>query len=254
MAGEMKLALVAHRGWSALFPENTLPAFAAAVSAGVDEIEFDLRLTRDEILVASHDESVDRISDLTGAVSGLSADELGTASMRMPTGGWARGLGFTRATTLMEYFRGKVGMNIHVKSVADTDAVLEAIARLELPLGSPDVYIAGSPELLDRAAILIPDLPRCCLDSSNDPDAMLKAASALDCVRVQFRRNGYDPSHVEIARRRGIVPNLFWADDLEEAERAVRSGIVGLLTNDVGPVLSHLEAVGLWTRSRPVGA
>lgn len=249
MRGEMKLEVVAHRGWSALFPENTLPAFAAAVSAGADQIEFDLRLTRDEVLVLSHDESADRISDLTGPVSGFLADELLRASMRMPTGGWAKGLGFTRATTVIEYFGGKVGMNIHVKSVADLDAILAAVARLDLPRGSPDVYIAGSPELLERAAVLVPDLPRCCLDSSNDADEMLKAASALSCARVQFRRNRYDPSHVETALDRGIAPNLFWADDLEEAERAVRGGIVGLLTNDAGPVLSHLEAVGLWTRT-----
>ena len=37
----------AHRGLSALVPENTLPAFAAAYALGADEIEFDVRLTCD---------------------------------------------------------------------------------------------------------------------------------------------------------------------------------------------------------------
>lgn len=245
--------MVAHRGWSSRFPENTLPAFGAAVSAGADEIEFDLRLTRDEVLVLSHDESTERVSDLTGAVSGFLADELATASLRMPGGGWAPGLGFTRADTLMESFRGRVGMNMHVKQAADPDAVLQVLARMGPPLNAPDVYLAGSPDLLERAAVLVPDLPRCCLDSSNDADAMLRAAAELGCVRVQFRRGRYDPGHVEEARRRGLVPNLFWADDVHEAERAVRGGIVGLLTNDVGPVLTHLSAVGLWTRGRPPG-
>lgn len=244
-----KPVVIAHRGWSSLFPENTLPAFAAAVSAGADEIEFDVRLTGDEALVLSHDASAERVSDLTGAVSGFRAEELAKASMRMPNGGLARGLGFTSAATVITHFRGKVGMNIHVKEPTDEDAVIGAVARLGPPLGASDVYLAGSPELLERAAILIPELPRCCLDSSNDPDVMLDAAAELSCVRVQFRRGGYDPAHVELARERGLVPNLVWADDLDEAERAVRNGIVGLLTNDVGPVSTHLAELGLWERA-----
>ena len=45
----------AHRGVSALMPENTLPAFAAALALGADEIEFDVRMTKDGKMVVSHD-------------------------------------------------------------------------------------------------------------------------------------------------------------------------------------------------------
>ena len=45
----------AHRGLSKLMPENTLPAFAAALSLGADEIEFDIRLTKDQKLIVAID-------------------------------------------------------------------------------------------------------------------------------------------------------------------------------------------------------
>ena len=56
----------AHRGLSALMPENTLPAFAAALAFGAQEIEFDVRLTKDYQLIVSHDGTLERISDGCG--------------------------------------------------------------------------------------------------------------------------------------------------------------------------------------------
>ena len=54
---------IAHRGYSARYPENTLVAFAKAVEAGADMIELDVRLSKDRRLVVIHDERIDRTSD-----------------------------------------------------------------------------------------------------------------------------------------------------------------------------------------------
>ena len=54
MAGKKPL-IIAHRGASGLAPENTLPAFRAAIAAGADGIEFDVQLTRDGQAVVVHD-------------------------------------------------------------------------------------------------------------------------------------------------------------------------------------------------------
>ena len=59
----------AHRGDNYCAPENTLPAFALAVQKGAHQIEFDLRVTRDEQLIVIHDETVDRTTDGTGRAS-----------------------------------------------------------------------------------------------------------------------------------------------------------------------------------------
>lgn len=55
--------VAAHRGWSEKYPENTMPAFKAAVALGVDQIETDVRVTKDGELVIFHDESVGRTTD-----------------------------------------------------------------------------------------------------------------------------------------------------------------------------------------------
>src|SRR5437773_11688275 len=44
-----------HRGARAMRPENTLPAFEYAIAAGVDVLELDLAVTKDNVLVVSHD-------------------------------------------------------------------------------------------------------------------------------------------------------------------------------------------------------
>lgn len=69
--------LVAHRGGAKLAPENTLEAFRDAVEVwGADQLELDVRLTADGHVVVIHDETVDRTTNGTGRVDGLSLAEL----------------------------------------------------------------------------------------------------------------------------------------------------------------------------------
>ena len=58
-----------HRGFNSVAPENTLPAFASAVSLGAEEIEFDLWPTADGEIVVCHDPTVDRTTDGTGSIN-----------------------------------------------------------------------------------------------------------------------------------------------------------------------------------------
>ena len=53
-------SLCAHRGFSSVAPENSMPAFGAAVALGAEEIEFDLWSTKDGVLVSCHDETLER--------------------------------------------------------------------------------------------------------------------------------------------------------------------------------------------------
>jgi glycerophosphoryl diester phosphodiesterase len=60
--------LVAHRGWAARYPENTLPALAEAVSAGARFVEIDVQLSSDARPVLFHDRTLDRMCDAGGPV------------------------------------------------------------------------------------------------------------------------------------------------------------------------------------------
>jgi glycerophosphoryl diester phosphodiesterase len=66
----------AHRGASARAPENTLEAFALGLEDGAGALEMDVHLTRDWEVVVIHDDTVDRTTDGSGAVSGMTLEEL----------------------------------------------------------------------------------------------------------------------------------------------------------------------------------
>ncbi|GIU82868.1 MAG: hypothetical protein D6687_04900 [Acidobacteria bacterium] len=68
--------IIAHRGVSAVAPENTIISFKKALEAGVDGIECDIRLTKDGIPIIFHDATLKRMANLPVYVSKLSFDEL----------------------------------------------------------------------------------------------------------------------------------------------------------------------------------
>lgn len=70
------VTVIGHRGIAAAYPENTLISFEKAVEAGVDAIEFDVHMTRDEQLVVTHDPTVNRCSNGTGDVNSYTLNQL----------------------------------------------------------------------------------------------------------------------------------------------------------------------------------
>ncbi len=73
---EHNIYVAGHRGWPAVYPENTLAGFKAAIALGVDQIETDIRVTRDGELVLIHDATVDRTTNGSGKVSDYTLAEL----------------------------------------------------------------------------------------------------------------------------------------------------------------------------------
>ena len=71
----------AHRGGSALAPENTLAAFDNGLALGADGLELDVHLSRDGVVVVHHDRDLERTTTLTGAVAGRTAAELTAAGV-----------------------------------------------------------------------------------------------------------------------------------------------------------------------------
>lgn len=73
---EDNIFVAAHRGWCEKYPENTMIAFQKAAELGVDQIEMDIRVTKDGELVVIHDETVDRTTNGTGKVRDYTLEEL----------------------------------------------------------------------------------------------------------------------------------------------------------------------------------
>lgn len=117
------LKVVAHRGDSAFYPENTLPAFISAEKLGVDCIETDVHLTSDGVCVIWHDDTLERITGDTGLVSDKSYEEL----LSMDAGKM-----FTKDNGKTFPFRGR-GIKI-----ATFDEVLKAIPNIRFNVDLKD--------------------------------------------------------------------------------------------------------------------
>lgn len=71
-----KVLNIAHRGFSGIYPENTMLAFRKAIEVGADGIETDLQMTHDGVIVICHDEKIDRTTNGIGFISQYNYDEL----------------------------------------------------------------------------------------------------------------------------------------------------------------------------------
>jgi glycerophosphoryl diester phosphodiesterase len=84
LQNNQSLIVAAHRGWKSAYPENTLLAFQQALELGADMLEFDLRFSKDKVVMVIHDETVDRTTNGTGKVGELTMEEL----KQLDAGGW----------------------------------------------------------------------------------------------------------------------------------------------------------------------
>jgi glycerophosphoryl diester phosphodiesterase len=123
-----------HRGWKSAYPENTLLAFHKALELGVDMLEFDLRFSKDHVVMVIHDETLERTTNGSGKVSDYNLAEL----KQMDAGGWFgnvfEGLKiptFGELCGLLEAYS-EVLLNVEIKPSADAIEVADAaIGMLE---------------------------------------------------------------------------------------------------------------------------
>jgi glycerophosphoryl diester phosphodiesterase len=240
------MKIVAHRGFSSAFPENSIPAFAAAVAAGADEIELDVRVSADGIPFVCHDATLNRVCDLSGLLASLPASALRGARLKAPDGRLVHGIGLATLADALDSVPAQVGLNIHVYELGparETLAVLRARPRLQ---GRDDVYVAGGGAVLEAALAACPRITRCCLVDQRAPAKMIAAAATYKCARVQFYTSYCTADNVREALRLGLAANYFFADTAEELDRVAAMGVTHVLTNDPGFARVHLagSAVG----------
>ena len=80
------VVVVAHRGDWRNYPENSIPAIESAISMGVDIVELDLKLTKDSVLVLSHDDTANRTTTGKGLISTMTLDSLKGFNLRYVNG------------------------------------------------------------------------------------------------------------------------------------------------------------------------
>ncbi len=223
------LFFCAHRGLSALIPENTLPAFAAAYSLGADEIEFDVRLTRDGQLIVSHDPKLERISDGTGLVSDFTLAELRELNIGAKQG-WQ--VGFCTPEEVFEQLAGKLRFNIHLKEHGEEGYLVRGLVALaEKYDAKKSIYFAASPAELEYISAYAPGIERAAIQLKKDTMPIYDMATYYGCSRVQFWHGLFDKALIDQMHKAGISCNVYFADTTEGYELYSQMGIDTILTN-----------------------
>lgn len=237
IAMERHQLLIAHRGWSTRFPENSVPSIAAALSAGADEVEIDLRVSRDGGIFLLHDETLDRVTDLEGPIGSFASSELEHCTVRNLDGTGLVGLGLPTFRQVHDVFGGLITFNIHVKEAPGIDIALAEIRDCLGVKNTKDHYVASDAKTLRAARTLMPGVGRCLVsDRTEAIGPLLDTATSLGCERVQFFVGNCAPADVAAAKARGLVTNYYFADSVAEAGELQHWGIDAVLTNDIGPL------------------
>ncbi len=238
--------ICAHRGFNTIAPENSMPAFGAAVAMGADEIEFDLWYTKDGEIVSLHDDTLDRVSNGTGKVYDYTYDELLKFDFGIKYGEKFKGMKILKFEDILKKFSCHCVMNIHVKTV-DNDCeydrgLLEKIVKLidKYDCKKYVYFMSGNDNFLKLAKEVAPDIIRCC-GAGKEPWKIVDRAIKYDCKKVQFWKGKFNQEMIDEAHAHGIRCNVFWADDPDEAKEFLDMGIDTILTNDYNLVSQVLK-------------
>ncbi len=231
--------VIAHRGASGEYPENTLLAFTKAIEQGADALELDVRLTRDGVPVVLHDAALDRTTDLSGPVEGLPWEEVRQANA-------GAGQAIPSLAQVLERFPA-TPLVIEIKTPRAALPVLSVLREHR----ATDRVLVGA---FERAAL-----------APFDRTEVARAASRVEVARFWLaarwpghspraswraftvpRRSGWlrvaDGRFVASARRRGLPVHVWTVDDLSEAEHLRELGVCGIITNFPG----RMRDLGRW--------
>jgi len=231
----MALLIIAHRGSSGEYPENTLSAFEAAVRDGADWCELDVQLSRDGRLVVIHDATVDRTTDGHGAVAELTMAELKTldAARRFDGKSSAKFIG-ERLPELDQVFDavgGCSGLNIELKAKGTGRAVADLIKRRDA-YGSAMVSSFDRDELATVASI--DPAIRLGVLGERDPASMFETARRLDAWSVNPRFDLATAEFCAEAHRRGLRVLTWTVDAADLMRQLAANGVDGIMTNYPG--------------------
>jgi glycerophosphoryl diester phosphodiesterase len=252
-----------HRGARALRPENTLPAFEYAIAAGVDALELDMAVTRDNVLVVSHDPEL-RAPVCTGPRDGAVIRELTLAEVRQWDCGAKQNPAFpkqqavpgTRMPTLEEVFalgsKGTFLFNIETKIFERKPELTpppEEFARLVLAAvrkhGLEARVVLQSFDFRTLLAMkkLAPEIKLSALYSGPAKDfvAIGKEAGAgivspvAGLVTVE---------QVKAAHAAGLEVLPWTVNTPREWERLVSAGVDGIISDDPAELIAWLKTNG----------
>lgn len=253
-----------HRGARAVRPENTIPAFEYAIAAGADALEMDLAVTKDDVLVVSHDPELNpqicRAPGGSHTIRQLTLAELrrwDCGSLRNPKFPRQTPVPETRIPTLDEVLalasRGKFWFNIETKSFPDrpeltptperfSSLLLDAIRRHKLEAR----VIVQSFDFRTLLAMrkLAPEIRLAALDETDQGDFVSVARSAQALI-ISPEQRLVTARKVQAAHRAGLQVVPWTANTRREWDALIRAGVDAIITDDPAALIASLKEKGL---------
>jgi len=215
------MQIIAHRGASAVRPENTRAAFEEALRIGVDAIETDLHLTRDGRLAVLHDDLV-KLDGEWRSVSELSFDEL----RRLDVGAGER---VPSLDEVFEQLRGRCGLFLEIKAFGAAGPLAAALKRHGI---GPDIHVTSFlHEEVVEVGRLCPSVERsitlAAMPIRFEPLFEDSGTSQVSLFRGYLNR--------EITRRlvgHGVSVRAYPVNLPREAQQMAEWGVAGIFTDD----------------------
>jgi len=229
----------AHRGGSALAPENTIDAFDNGLALGADGLELDVHLSRDGVVVVHHDRTLDRTTRLRGPVAGRAARELVDA-------------GVPRLSDVLERYRAvrvivEMKVNRPELAVAAVDAVRRAGAIDRVCLGA-----FGRRALRTARAIE----PAIATSAAREEVRWALYRSWVDWPVLHAGYGGYQvpewagrtrvvsPRFIGAAHRAGLAVQVWTVDSEDDARRLLAWGADALITDRPDIIVPLVRGLG----------
>ena len=230
--------ICAHRGWKNIAPENSMPAYGAAVAMGAEEIEFDLWPTSDGEIVSCHDRNLDRVSTGTGFITDHTLAQLEELDFGVKFGEAFKGLKILKLEDILRKFSGQVIMNIHVKPLSYTEDYPEDIMQKIVDLVRKYncekycYFMLETDMQIRQFKAYAPEIAICVGHLASRPMEIVDRAIEFGCQKVQLFKPHFNQEMIDKAHAHGIICNVYWADDVEEAKSYLAMGVDTILTND----------------------
>lgn len=238
--------VIAHRGASAIAPENTLAAFRLAHEAGALWVEFDVKLTRDGVPILMHDDTLDRTTDGTGKV----ADRDWAEIQKLDAGSWfdARFRG-ERVPHLADALQCilETGMRpmIEIKPGPGRARATAMIALIEAaklwPHAHPSpLVLSFDREALATAAQIQPHWPRA-LSFDRWHKDWREMAAEVQAEAIVIDIDLLTPEHMHVLAQSGLTILAYTVDDPVPAKRLLSEGVSAIFCDNPQAMIAALK-------------
>ncbi len=232
---EGSMRMIAHRGYSEVAPENTLPSYIAAGKSDFWGAECDIHRLKDGVWVLMHDDTADRTTNGSGNLSDMTYKDV--AALTVDDGNNIEQYPDTKVPTLEEYLDvcKEYGLHpvIEIKENADPKTMPELAALLSSREEKDMIYIISfGREICAEIKKCMPDTPVYLIvdEKEQQEDIDFAVKNKLDGMDIHV----FGPEdYAGKVQKAGLDVFVWTIDDMDNAERFYKYGVTAITTNSL---------------------